>query len=634
MGMFMSMSAKSKINSLNKTIRFLNKKIRDCKDQLSKLQAQIKDTALNGGDVSGYESRYNVVFSELERLESSLRVSKDQLESYTEIYNASRGLVSEVSDILKEAFVSRIRGMYSRSSLSDVVDGSVRVARVVSGRNRQDRRIEQYSDSSFSDFTSSIGGQDSVRVSNVRREGIGSVGRVGSARSMDSVHVGNVVSGSGSSGSLVTDAGLSQSQARDLVQGVGDAVPSIDEGITGIYRILKKWWDRETRIKSDRGDDSDSGLGLLDFLGDRGLGGSKKGRFKGGFRKISSGLARGGARLAGGVAGLAFAGYDAFSGVKNAKNWLGDRALRPDGSVSTSAKVVSGISGFLGGNDSGVSGALSGAAKGAGIGMFFGPIGAAIGGAVGAGLGAIGGERIANFVMDAGDGIKSLTKKAVSTASDLWGETKDFAKNTWSSVKGVASSAVSSVKDVASSVWTNVKDSFSSFKDNLVSVFGSVGDKVSEIASGISGLKDKVVNSVTDFAGSVKDRAVDFASSVKDSVSNVVDSAKGVFVKSSDDTAQVSPKPTPVAVSQDTGSNGSYEVVSGDLRVVLSSLSESLLTLTSMLGGMNAIESAKGTVVLPAPVQANNGGSAPSPTVVPLNNNSADLQLSIIKSGY
>jgi hypothetical protein len=92
----------------------------------------------------------------------------------------------------------------------------------------------------------------------------------------------------------------------------------------------------------------------------------------------------------GGAGGLALAGYDAYKGVKNAKEYTG----RDD----TQAKISSGIGGFLGGGDGGVKGALGGMAKGAMIGSMFGPVGTAIGAAAGGVLGAVGGKKISKFL--------------------------------------------------------------------------------------------------------------------------------------------------------------------------------------------------------------------------------------------
>lgn len=669
----MSAFVKSKIKELNKSIRVLNKRIISHKDKLSKLQAKIREASLLGEDVSGFEAQYNKWYEELEGFESNLRVQKDQLDSFKEIYNASRGLASEVGDNIKNAFVDKLREIYSRSDLSDFVDRTVRVGRVLTGRNRRDSRVDQFSDSSFEDFVGS--GNSSVRVNNVR-SGRGSGFRSDDSRddvrpSVRSVRVSNVgqglssgrdVDGEVSGRSIVSEAGLSQSQARDLVQGFGEAVPSIDEGVTGIYKILKKWWDRETRIESVRdGQDSSLLSSLPNILGNglSGLGGgvSRLGKgVRGIARSVPGFLGKTGVRVAGGLGGLAFAGLDAFAGVKNAKHWLGDRALDSDGNVKLGSKVVSGVSGFLGGEDQGLSGALSGGLKGAGIGMIFGPVGAAIGGAIGAGLGAIGGERIANFVMDAGDGIKSLASKAVDTATSLWDETKVLAKDTWTSVKGVASSVVSSVsstvdsaisgvkdvassvlgsvKDVAGSVWTGLKDSFSSVKSVISGVFMDVVDSFkgvfSSIFSGISGLKDKVLSGVDSAFGFVKDKVSGVKDSVKNVVSGVVDGARVMMgVEKGVNYNQVS-YPSNAPGYRDVGK---LTTQGGDLKLVLDSISGALLSLNSVLGGMNALDAGKNTVVVQAPVSTSKVDQ-PAPVVVPLNNSSADLQLAYIKGGF
>jgi uncharacterized protein with PIN domain len=111
-------------------------------------------------------------------------------------------------------------------------------------------------------------------------------------------------------------------------------------------------------------------------------------------------VAGGAAKIAGGAAGIVtgvgFGLWDAFSAMRAGES--------PEGFVG--GWLARGISGFLGGKDSGASGALSGALKlgglGAGIGSFVPIIGTAIGGAIGAAAGAIlgfiGGKRISKGI--------------------------------------------------------------------------------------------------------------------------------------------------------------------------------------------------------------------------------------------
>ena len=120
------------------------------------------------------------------------------------------------------------------------------------------------------------------------------------------------------------------------------------------------------------------------------LGGAKfGGRLVGNVAKVGGKLV--GASL-GGILGMASGGYDAYQAVQD-----------PD---FKGGNITKGVSGFVGGTDSGWSGAAGGALKGAGIGAMVGSfipvLGTVIGGAIGAGaggiLGAIGGKRISGVI--------------------------------------------------------------------------------------------------------------------------------------------------------------------------------------------------------------------------------------------
>jgi len=115
-----------------------------------------------------------------------------------------------------------------------------------------------------------------------------------------------------------------------------------------------------------------------------------------------------------GAPGLLMGGYDAYKGVKKAKEW-------------GVHKVFAGIGGFLGGTGKGAMNALKGVTKGVSIGSMIGTaiapgLGTAIGGAVGAIagglLGLIGGENIAKFMSFIGEKIKALAKGVLAVV--MW----------------------------------------------------------------------------------------------------------------------------------------------------------------------------------------------------------------------
>ena len=191
---------------------------------------------------------------------------------------------------------------------------------------------------------------------------------------------------------------------------------------------------------------------------------------------------------------------DAMAGANRADEWLG----RDD----TSARVISGIGGALGGTgpgwaDEGSLGAkagntLAGAGKGALIGGAIGSIipglgtaiGAAVGGAVGAIGAAIGGENIAKAINWLGE---SLGK--------VWEGTKELAGKAWEGIKGFASNAWSNIKKTASNVWGGVKklgiDAFNTAvgvgdiaMENLFNAMGlNWGDFKTKVAEGWNNIK-------------------------------------------------------------------------------------------------------------------------------------------------
>ena len=273
----------------------------------------------------------------------------------------------------------------------------------------------------------------------------------------------------------------------------------------------------------------------------------------GGF--MSAGLlATGGMALGGGL----MMANDAMNGAANAQDWLG----RDD----TSAKVISGVGGAIGGTGPGLmdegsamdkaGNILGNAGKGALIGGAIGSIipglgtaiGAAIGGGVGAIAGAIGGEKIAGAIDWLGekasgmwegvkdvagkafDGIKNFGAKAwdgiTNFASNAWGKAKQFgidAFNTavgvgdmamdglfnamgldWDGFKNKMSEGWANVKDWASQKWTEISDWASSTWDNVTTKAGEVWDGISTKAGEIW---DGVSTKAGEIWGSIKDAA-------------------------------------------------------------------------------------------------------------------------------
>ena len=179
---------------------------------------------------------------------------------------------------------------------------------------------------------------------------------------------------------------------------------------------------------------------------------------------MSAGLLATGAMGAG---GLAWMGVDAYKGTKKAGEWLG----RED----TSAKVISGVGGALGGTGPGwadegsvgdkAKNTLAGAGKGALIGGAIGSIvpglgtaiGAAIGGGVGAIASAIGGEKISQAIDWVGEKAGQMWDKTKEVAGKAWEGIKDFGSSAWEKTKEVASGAWEGIKGFASGAWEKAK---------------------------------------------------------------------------------------------------------------------------------------------------------------------------------
>ena len=101
------------------------------------------------------------------------------------------------------------------------------------------------------------------------------------------------------------------------------------------------------------------------------------------------------------------------------------------------SKVASGMSGLLGGFDSGFKGAFKNMGKwalmGFGIGNIICPvvggiIGGLIGGAIGGILGWIGGEKISKALESVGTFFKGVFTKTMEGLKKAWSKTKEFAK--------------------------------------------------------------------------------------------------------------------------------------------------------------------------------------------------------------
>lgn len=273
-------------------------------------------------------------------------------------------------------------------------------------------------------------------------------------------------------------------------------------------------------------------------------------------------LATGGMALGGGL----MMANDAMNGAGMANEWLG----RDD----TSAKVMSGVGGALGGTGPGwadegsvidkAGNTLAGAGKGALIGGAIGSIipglgtaiGAAIGGGVGAIGAAIGGEKIAGALDWLGkkasgiwDGVKKTAGKVWDGITDFgkksWDGIKNFSKNAWNGIKnlgvdafnttvGVGDMAMeglfnamgldwdgfktkmfdgwNNIKEVASQKWTEIKDWASGTWDTLSTKAGEVWDGVSTKAG-------EIWDGISTKAGEIWGGITDIASSAWDTVS-------------------------------------------------------------------------------------------------------------------
>lgn len=201
------------------------------------------------------------------------------------------------------------------------------------------------------------------------------------------------------------------------------------------------------------------------------------------------------------VSGAIMTGVDAYGGVQNATNWLGESGSTIGG------KVASGIGGALGGTGPGITGegtvgqkaaniggnALKGAAIGAGIGSFIPGVGTVIGGAVGAGVGAItgaiGGENIANFLHSTGEAV-------VNTVTDIGKTLGDTFTNVKDGVTKVADNLIDGAKEKID----GYKEAFDEFKSDVdeKGLIKTIGDNVTTAAT-------NAVNGVKNFFSGVGD---------------------------------------------------------------------------------------------------------------------------------
>lgn len=240
-------------------------------------------------------------------------------------------------------------------------------------------------------------------------------------------------------------------------------------------------------------------------------------------------LATGGMALGGGL----WMAKDAMAGADKADEWLG----RSD----TSAKVMSGVGGALGGTGPGwadegsfgdkAKNTLAGAGKGALIGGAIGSIvpglgtaiGAAVGGAVGAIGSAIGGEKIAKAIDWMGDKL-----------GDVWDKTKEVAGKAWEGIKGFASNAWGNIKTTASNVWSGAKklgiDAFNTAvgvgdiaMENLFNAMGlDWGDFKTKVSEGWNNIKEwgtETWTNISSWAGEKWDWISEKAGGIWDGIS-------------------------------------------------------------------------------------------------------------------
>jgi len=165
------------------------------------------------------------------------------------------------------------------------------------------------------------------------------------------------------------------------------------------------------------------------------LGMGVKGFLKFGTKKLASSLMTG--RGLAGAAGIGMAGYDAYQGVKKAKEWK-------------TSKTAAGIGAALGGaGEGGVGSALKGAAKGALIGsMIFPGLGTAIGGLVGGIAGYFGGKNIAkslDFVMGSLKKAWKVMKTAIMYPFKMWMYVAKKFTGFFGNIKDMASNAISGI---------------------------------------------------------------------------------------------------------------------------------------------------------------------------------------------
>jgi len=215
-----------------------------------------------------------------------------------------------------------------------------------------------------------------------------------------------------------------------------------------------------------------------------------------------AGLARGGAAGVGGIlAGGAMTLWDAFKGVGKADEWLGKDGEK----VGIGGKILSGISGAIGGTGKGVKGAAAGALKGAtlgaGIGSMIPVVGTIIGGVVGAlagGVaGAVGGENIAKGVKAAWEKAKPLAEKLVEfiqwpfkTIASLAVKARDYVKEQWNAEEGIIGIAK---KVIGFITWPTrmLTSTIVKAKDLVLEKWNA------EEGGGVSGIVKKVVSFIT-----------------------------------------------------------------------------------------------------------------------------------------
>lgn len=229
-------------------------------------------------------------------------------------------------------------------------------------------------------------------------------------------------------------------------------------------------------------------------------------------------------KIGAGVAGAAWGVMDAFNLAGRSEEILGK-----DRGKTAYGKILTGVSGFIGGTGKGLSGALAGAGKGALIGSVFGPIGTAIGGLAGGVLGAIGGENIAKGIdsvfkavekstaslfdsirrnaTNAWNSITDGAKNVGNTISTKWNDLKTWTSDTWNSIREIGSNTWNSITQGVNNLGASVRTGFSNIKMWAENVWGNISSTVGgaweSIKSGAITLSGTVSGKFRELGGNI-----------------------------------------------------------------------------------------------------------------------------------